>query len=236
MMSSVGSSHFESSEARRTWRGWIHRGGRHRVRRGRELIAAPLGVELEELERPLAWRQLFGGEASVEMEIGVGKATFLADQARARPEVHFVGIEWSRAYWEYACDRLRRQGYLNVRVVRAEALAFLRDFVVDASVAAIHALFPDPWPKKRHHKRRLFQEPFLAQIVRVLAPGGRLQLLTDHADYFKQIRDLAARSLLRPTEFVPPATSADGELAGSNFERKYRREGRPLFALAAMKP
>jgi len=192
-----------------------------------------MGVELAELARPIVWRELFGRERPVEVEIGVGRGTFLAEQARACPQIDFLGVEWSRAYWEYACDRLRRHGCLNARVARAEALAFLSDFVADASVSVIHALFPDPWPKKRHHKRRLFQEPFLRQVERVLVPGGRLQVITDHPEYFKQLEELVRGSRLRPTAFIPRLTAAEGELAGSNFERKYRRQGRPLFALAA---
>jgi tRNA (guanine-N7-)-methyltransferase len=195
-----------------------------------------VGLELESLARPLAWRELFGDDRPVEMEIGVGKGTFLVEQAKARPEVHFVGIEWSRVYWEYASDRLRRQACFNVRIFRAEALSFLSDLVADSSLAAIHALFPDPWPKRRHHKRRLFQASFVRQLERALEPGGRLQVVTDHEDYFRQVRDLLASSLLRPAEFVPAVAAAEGELAGSNFERKYRRDGRPLFALAAVKP
>src|SRR3954453_6100768 len=149
-----------------------------------ELIVEPIGLDVETLPRPIHWAELFGRVAPVELEIGMGKGTFLTDQAKARPEVNFFGIEWARWYWRYASDRLRRNNCLNARTVRAEALYFLAEFVPDASLSVLHVYFPDPWPKARHHKRRLVQPPFLKQAERVLIPEGRLQIVTDHQEYF----------------------------------------------------
>jgi tRNA (guanine-N7-)-methyltransferase len=94
----------------------------------------------------------------------------------------------------------------------------------------VHIYFPDPWPKKRHHKRRLIQEPLLTQLHRVLEPGGRVRLVTDHADYWQwMLEKLAAvGELFEQLPFDAPASADPGEMAGTNFERKYRREGRPL--------
>ena len=203
----------------------------------RDMIVGPVGMEVEALPRPLDWREVFGNEQPVELEIGSGKGTFLTDQAKARPEVNFFGIEWANWFYRYAADRLRRNGCLNARMVRAEAMFFLQEFVPDASLAVLHVYFPDPWPKKRHHKRRLVQEPFLRQAERVLAPGGRLQIVTDHKGYFEENIEPVLKSsrVLNVIEYNRPGSAAEGEFVGTNFERKYRREGRPFYALAAVK-
>ena len=201
----------------------------------REMIIEPIGLEVEKLLRPLVWPILFGNDHPVEMEIGFGKGTFLVDQAKARPEVNFFGIEYARWFWRYASDRLRRNGCVNARTVRAEASYFLGEFVSPATLTALHIYFPDPWPKKRHHKRRLIQEPFVRLIERLLVPGGRWQIVTDHQDYFEWIEALVRASSLRIIDYNRPGSAADGEFVGTNFERKYQRQGRPFYALAALK-
>jgi tRNA (guanine-N7-)-methyltransferase len=202
----------------------------------RELIIEPVGLGVDALPRPINWGEMFGNDHPVELEIGIGKGTFITEQARARPEVNFFGIEWARWFWRYASDRLRRHGCANARTVRAEALYFLSEFVRDESLSVLHVYFPDPWPKKRHHKRRLIQEPFLRQAERVLAAGGRLQVVTDHKDYFEQIEQVVRASKLKVVDYNRPGSAGEGEFVGTNFERKYAREGRPFFAVAAVRP
>jgi tRNA (guanine-N7-)-methyltransferase len=200
-----------------------------------EFIVEPIGLDVDTLPKPLNWTELFGRSAPVELEIGMGKATFLTEQARARPEVNFFGIEWARWYWRYSSDRLRRNHCLNVRTVRAEASYFLVEFVPDSSLSVLHVYFPDPWPKVRHHKRRLVQPPFLKQAERTLTSEGRLQIVTDHQEYFEQIEAVVKASNLKVIDYNRPGSANEGEFVGTNFERKYKREGRPFYAIAAMK-
>jgi tRNA (guanine-N7-)-methyltransferase len=199
------------------------------------LIVEPVGLDVEQLSRPLDFVELFGNQNPVEMEIGIGKGTFITEQARARPEINFLGIEWARWFWRYSSDRLRRHGCMNARTVRAEARFFLAEFVPDASISVLHIYFPDPWPKKRHHKRRLIQQSFMPLVERILIPGGQLQIVTDHAGYFEQIEQVIGGSGLRVVDYNRPGSAGLGEFVGTNFERKYAREGRPFFALAAVK-
>jgi tRNA (guanine-N7-)-methyltransferase len=199
------------------------------------MIVEPVGLDVDALPKPLDFAAVFGNDRPVEMEIGMGKGTFITEAARARPEVNFLGIEWARWFWRYASDRLRRNGCLNARTVRADAAFFVREFVKDDALAVLHIYFPDPWPKKRHHKRRLIQRPFLEQVERILVPGGRLQVVTDHQDYFEQIEAVVTGSRLTAVEYNRPGQAAEGEFVGTNFERKYRREGRPFYAVAAVK-
>src|SRR5271167_2361724 len=97
----------------------------------RPLVVEPVGLEVDSLAKPLDFAALFGNDRPVELEIGMGKGTFLTEQAKSRPEVNFFGIEWANFYYRYAADRLRRHGCLNARAIRAEALFFFRENVPD---------------------------------------------------------------------------------------------------------
>ena len=107
----------------------------------------------------------------------------------------------------------------------------------DASLSVLHVYFPDPWPKARHHKRRLVQQPFLDQARRVLSPGGRLQLVTDHKGYWDENIEPLVRAApgFTVVDYNRPGSAGDGEFVGTNFERKYQREGRPFYAIAAVR-
>lgn len=213
--------------------------GRSHVRTRRDADPAGYGFALDELERPLDPRGLFGGEARqapVEVEIGSGKGSFLVAESEVRPDTLFLGVERARRYWLYAADRLRRRKRPNARIVRGDARDAL-EAMPEGSVSGLHLYFPDPWPKRRHaHRRLLIQPEFLAACERVLAAGAPLRVVTDDPGYFDQIEAaLAARPKLVRSRYEPPASANEGELAGSNFERKYRVEGRRIQAVAAVR-
>ena len=202
----------------------------------RDLIVEPIAVEQEALPKPIDWAALFGNEKPVELEIGCGKGTFLTRQAKARKDTNFFGIEWARFYWRTMCDRLRRNGCAdNARAIRADASLFVKDYVADDSLAAVHIYFPDPWPKARHHKRRLIQPEFLVEVQRMLKVGGRVQVVTDHADYWQHIEPTFKGGPMRIVEYQHPGDTAEGEVVGTNFERKYIAEGRTFHSIAAVK-
>ena len=182
----------------------------------RELIVEPVGLDVDALPRPLVWTDVFGNDHPVELEIGMGKGTFLTEQAKARPEVNFFGIEWARWFWRYASDRLRRNACLNARTVRAEAGYFLAEFVPPASISVLHIYFPDPWPKARHHKRRLIQPKFMPVLQRVVVPGGRLQVVTDHQGYFEENIEPSVRGAagLKVVDYNRPGSAGEGEFVG----------------------
>jgi len=188
----------------------------------------------------------------LEIEIGSGKGAFLLAEAPARPHANFLGIEWAREFYMYAADRIRRRGLRNVRMLNADAAQFLRWRVPDGVVRTIHLYFPDPWPKTRHHKKRIVRNEFLADAHRVLEPGGLVRIVTDHDGYWArmeehfalwcspQSRDREGAETASPRferlEFSSPESVEAGELVGTNFERKYRREGRPFHACTLRKP
>jgi len=202
-----------------------------------DLIPEPIGLNVDSLPRPLNWQQLFGNANPVELEIGMGKGTFITEQAKVRPDANFFGIEWASWFWRYSSDRLRRNGCTNARTARAEASYFLTEFVPPESISVLHIYFPDPWPKARHHKRRLIQPKFLPIIQRVLATQGRLQVVTDHKGYWDENIEPTIRSatFLEIVDYNRPGSAGAGEFVGTNFERKYAREGRPFYAIAGVR-
>ena len=195
------------------------------------------GVLLDEAlaAGPVDLREIFGNDHPVELEIGSGKGTFILARAAARPEVNFLGLEYARAYAAYCADRIRRAGLANARMLRVEAAHFCKVCLPDECLLRVHVYFPDPWPKRRHNRRRLIQPNFLADVRRTLAPGGQLIVVTDHFDYFRHIRRVLdnAKGFVRIA--MPRMTDAEGELVGTNFERKYIAQGRPFYATALMR-
>ena len=182
---------------------------------------------------PIDWPTLFGNGRPVEIEVGYGKGMFLSNAGTACPEVNFFGVEVERKFFYVAADRLASRNLTNVRACCADAKALLRDRVADASVQTVHVYFPDPWWKRRHHKRRLFTPDFAETCVRILIPGGRLSLATDVEDYFHMVRETMA-PVTAMTEVPPPAaTEGKHDLDYlTNFERKFRIEGRPIYRVA----
>ena len=124
-----------------------------------------------------------------------------------------------------------------MRIIRTDAADFIAESAPDDSVDCFHIYFPDPWPKKRHHKRRFIYPANLEHLLRCLKSTGQIRIATDHADYFEQIkRVIAAESeRLEPIDFIRPAGAEDGEWAGTNFERKYLKDQRAIYTLAVKK-
>lgn len=193
-------------------------------------------LKSEDLNDKIDFARIFGRASAIHIEIGSGRATFLIKQAMAQPQVDFLGIEWAGRYYRYAVDRIGRWSLSNVRIIRTDAAQFLADFVPSNSIDCFHIYFPDPWPKKRHHKRRFLNPANLEQLLRCLKPEGIIKIATDHAEYFEQIQIvLTANDCLKKIVFLPTAGAVKDELVGTNFERKYIKEKRPIFSLAVMK-
>ena len=195
------------------------------------------GVLLDEsLARgPVDLAAIFGNTRPVELEIGTGKGTFLLARAAARVELNFLGLEWARAYCHYAADRIRRAGLGNARMLQADAGAFFRKCLPEQSLWRVHVYFPDPWPKRRHHRRRLIQPAFVQHTRCALKLGGQLLIVTDHLEYFRHIETVMARAAGFAIVPLPEMADEEGELVGTNFERKYIAQGRPFYKLARMR-
>lgn len=185
---------------------------------------------VEAIDGQLDWDGLFETEAERELEVGSGKGLFLLNAGQRHPEVQFVGIELSRKYARRSAERLARNGLKNVRVVWGDARRLIALQVPDRAVRAVHVYFPDPWWKKRHRKRRIFDAGFVKQVARVLKDQGRLEIATDVESYFEEIRELLRSDACfeeRPAD-DPLQPQHDLDYL-THFERKYRIEGRPIY-------
>jgi tRNA (guanine-N7-)-methyltransferase len=186
-------------------------------------------VDLGRVSLPLHPVELFGDERPIELELGVGNGQFLLDWAAGHPGLGFLGVERSFKYCTLAAGRAARRDLSNVRLLRTTAEDALNRCLAAASVSAVHVYFPDPWPKKRHHKRRLVSPGNLAAIGRVLAPGGLLRIKTDHASYAALIG-----ALLDGEEALVDVGDEGlfATLPVTNYETKAARAGRPIHAFA----
>jgi tRNA (guanine-N7-)-methyltransferase len=186
--------------------------------------------------RTLTWAELFDVAHPVELEVGSGKGLFLVNAASERPEHNFLGVELSRKYARLAAERAVKRGLTNVRIWPGDARSVLARHVADSSLNTVHVYFPDPWWKKRHKKRRVFTESLMASVVRTLEPGGQLLVATDVEEYFGVIRALVA-SQPQLVELPPPPVREPEHALDylTNFERKFRIEGRAIFRAAYQK-
>jgi tRNA (guanine-N7-)-methyltransferase len=189
----------------------------------------PYTFDATALTGPVAWDEVFGNDRPVELEIGSGKGLFLANAATARPDRNFFGIELAKKYARRAAERVAKRELTNVRVLPGDARLFMARFCPALSLHAVHVYFPDPWWKARHKKRRVFAEPLVLDIERTLIPGGDLHVATDVEEYFGVIRELIAAHHRFVEQPPPPVNEPEHELDYlTNFERKYRIEGRPI--------
>ena len=189
-----------------------------------------------EVVDPRTW---FAGLAPglLEVEIGSGKGGLLLARARANPTVRLLGIEWASKYYRSCADRMARWGLRNVRVMRTDAKHFFLHHLAGACVSVLHVYHPDPWPKARHHKRRLIDAAFVSAVERVLQPGGRWFIQTDHAEYFEIIKEsVAAADRLVEIPWDDSLVADNPDWEGTNFEVKYVREGRAIYRVACALP
>ena len=191
-----------------------------------------IDVDLDQVSIPLRWPELFNREAPTDVEIGSGKGKFLNEFATANPERNILAIERSAKYHRLGCDRAARRGLTNVRLLRTTGEDLLFRLLDEASVGNFYVLFPDPWPKKRHHKRRFFTTEIMAALSRALTAGGRLLVKSDHAEYAEVIGSVLAEAPgLQPIDHE----EAFASLPITGFEHKYAIEGRQIYLFALEK-
>ena len=166
------------------------------------------------------WSFVFGNDHPVEIEIGPGRGDVLLAFAAARPEVNFFGIEHVQGTAERLTARLGAAGVTNARVIGGDATCVVRHLVPSASIARYHVYFPDPWPKRRHHRRRVFTEDFVAALRRSLVAGGSVHVATDLEWLYETIdAALVSGGFRRHRDAVAPPRPT------TRFERKYASAG-----------
>ena len=176
---------------------------------------------LRSIVEPLDLAELFARAQPLEAELGCGDASFLVEYARRHPDRNFIGVERLLGRMRKLDRKGRRAGLANLRGVRIESSYFLQYLLPPRAASALHVYFPDPWPKKRHHKNRLVNESFPALARAALTPGGAVYLRTDDADYFRQMTEFFSADK-NFEEIETPAGLAE---LPTDFERDFNSKG-----------
>lgn len=177
-------------------------------------------------DRQYDFAAIFGNNHPVELELGIGKGRFLIQQAQARPDVNFVGVEWASRYYRMVAERAAKRGLANIRILRDDAAHVVKHTLSEACIDALHIYFPDPWPKAKQVKRRLIQPPFARVAARALKDGASLLLATDHEDYARQMEAVFRAD--PDFEQVSRAIGDDAPEGITNWEVKFRQQGRTM--------
>ena len=193
------------------------------LRQGRTTPAQVRALEQLYPKYGIAFPQPIESRKPLVLEIGSGMGETTAQIAKAHPEVDFVAVEVHGPGVGSLLNRIEAEELKNLRVVRHDAVEVLEKMVGDGTLAAIHVFFPDPWPKKRHHKRRLVQPAFLSLIAKKLAPGGIVHLATDVPDYAEYMAEVFSGD----GSFVPAERGMIERMA-TKFETRGRKLGHPI--------
>jgi tRNA (guanine-N7-)-methyltransferase len=194
-------------------------------------VAVTVGARqhvLQDLTAPLTLDRLVPGAGGWEVEIGFGKGRYLIRRALESPRRRFLGIEMAAAYHRLVAGRAERRGVDNLALIRGEALYVLAALLPIGFASAVHVYFPDPWPKARHQKRRLFDPETVDLVLDLLEPGGRLYFATDFLEYGRSVEDLLES---HPATEVRSLSGPWPDGARTNYEAKYQGEGRPILRL-----
>lgn len=195
----------------------------------RTLVLDPASIS-----HPMDLSGIFGRSAPVEIEIGFGKGRFLLAAAAHWPDTNWLGIEYAGPCVQLVAERAAKRGLRNIRLIRADAALTVED-LPDSSIRACHIYFPDPWPKKRHRKRRLIKQPFVERLFRTIAPGGWLHLATDFEDYFAEIVLAAQRAGFMLVD-LPADGPEDDEVFRTNYEKRFLERGTPIYRARFRRP
>ena len=172
---------------------------------------------------PLSREAIFNRKAPLVLEIGSGMGETTAEIAKAHPETDFIAVEVHGPGVGSLLNRIAAQGLGNLRVIRHDATEVLQHMIADGSLAALHLFFPDPWPKKRHHKRRLVQPPFVSLVKEKLSAGGVVHLATDWPDYADQIA-----SVFLKNSFFEETQNGFAQRPATKFAARAKRLGNPI--------
>ena len=188
---------------------------------------APIEFLLTSFTQRLDFRQLFTRTAPVEIDLGCGDGAYLTALARENPDRNFLGIERRPGRVRAVCRKAAELNLSNVRILRVETTYAVAHLISERTVSAFHLLFPDPWPKRRHRRRRIVTGEFVATIRRALVPEGLLHVATDHAEYFGEIARLTSPrfTVVNSTRSFPKST----------FERRFAARGATVHRLLLRK-
>ncbi len=211
---------------KRTIRSFVRRAGRLTDSQKRALVELWPIYGIDYAPHPLSFAEVFGRTAPVALEIGFGNGETLVEQATDHPEMDFLGVEVHEPGIGHCLLKARAAGIGNLRVIAHDAVEVLANQVPAASLDRLNLYFPDPWPKKRHHKRRIVQDDFLRLVAEKLRSGGRLHVATDWAGYAEHIDEvIAGTGLFRCIERREHDGDAPLDRPQTKFERRGLKKG-----------
>lgn len=217
-------------ETRRTIRSFVRRAGRLTPGQAQALqeLWPVFGIDFS--DELIDLDSVFGRAAPSVLEIGFGNGETLVEQAAANPSTDFIGIEVHEPGVGHCLLRAHAAGISNLRLSRHDAIDVLRHQIPDASLRRINLYFPDPWPKKRHHKRRILQHDFLQMLSRKIEPGGTFHIATDWQDYAEQIDELIGSDhSFRLSERRTHGGGDPLDRSTTKFERRGLQQGHKIW-------
>lgn len=205
-------------------RSYVRRAGRITVAQRRALAQSWPRFGIDFSPEPQDLDRLFGRHAPRVVEIGFGDGELLAEMAQRDPGTDYLGIEVHEPGIGHCLLLIEKLGLDNVRLIRHDAVEVLRQQIPDASLQGVNLFFPDPWPKKRHHKRRIIQPEFAQLLAAKLAPGGLFHVATDWAPYGEHID-----AVMTAERKFEPATGSAASRARTKFERRGEQLGHGVY-------
>jgi tRNA (guanine-N7-)-methyltransferase len=179
------------------------------------------------IPKPICLEDLFSRRQPVEVDLGSGPGKFLIEAAQQYPERNFLGIERLLGRVRKIQRRATEAGLSNLRVLRFEIEYSVRYLLPAGSISRVHIYFPDPWPKRRHHRRRLLGWEFLRDLARAVGPGGEVLIKTDHEDYFQRIQQAATGA----KEWSVQSRWVTDDYPLTDFERAFLADRVPIYRL-----
>jgi len=178
-------------------------------------------------------QDIFGNDNPMEVDLGCGDGTFLLEMAEQYPERNFLGVERLLGRVRKVCKKAERRGLTNVKVLRLESKYVVEWLLAPNSVSRLHLLCPDPWPKARHHRRRLVQHDFLEALVRVLKPGSEFCFKTDHPGYYEWAEE---ELRIYPKFEQLPWAEDEFFYPKTDFQKQWEAEGKEIFRIRSKSP
>ncbi|WP_267256686.1 tRNA (guanosine(46)-N7)-methyltransferase TrmB [Coxiella endosymbiont of Ornithodoros maritimus] len=213
-------------------RSFVRREGRLTTSQKRALETLWMKYGIIFTEKKIVFEEIFRNSFNVILEIGFGNGSSLLAMAKSHPNLNYLGVEIYRPGIASLLLGLKKEGITNLRICQEDVVSVLKYSIPEDSLAGIHIFFPDPWPKKRHHKRRLIQADFVALMVQKLKPGGKLYLATDWENYALQMINVLShfdslKNKAGPGQFL----FQNEDRMTTKFERRGKRLGYRIWDL-----
>ena len=175
------------------------------------------------------WKERFGNEQALHIEIGMGKGQFITEMAKAHPEINYIGVDLETTVVSFALDKVKEENLSNVQLLHVDGSA-LTEYFSDSEVDLIYLNFSDPWPKKRHEKRRLTSEKFLAVDEKILQARGQIHFKTDNQGMFEySLASFSQYGMTIKQVWLDLHASEFADNIMTEYEEKFAQKGQPIY-------